>query len=399
MKEPKRVKKTDLSDSSDYREILAIMKKKHFAPNLSVERQIATHVRSLIQNKKLAVGTRLPPMRTLAEFWNTNYFTVQAGLSRLVHEGLIVKSPKKGSFIAPARRALRRVCLYHDHNLSSDWSFDFYSRLNITLYRILAERGIGVVPFFDHRPETSLNTMPPELRDMAKDGEIDALITTAIYPCNCGWLKKLEVPVASMMWEEPNQGVASNIESFARLAVEEAVRCNARSIGLIHVPVAPRAPETDPDALLTALQKKAAQKGISVVLPKPIPTRHLKWEHTGFQMCEELLKAKRPEMLFVYPDTFVRGVVTALLKNHIKVPEQLTLVSHWNAKSPIFVPFPMTCLTVSIEDYAIGLLEQIEQQVAGEPVRPFPVPVTLERREGEVSNARNSNSKMSAPQR
>ena len=355
---------------ADYGDILAILKKSAFKPNLSVERQIASHVRHLIQTKKLPEQTRLPPMRLLAEFWNTNYFTVQAALGRLVHEGLIVKSRKIGSFVAPPRRTLRRVCLYHDHNLSPDWSVDFYSRLNVSLYRLLSERGIRVVPFFDQRPASSLHSMPPEVRDMAKDGEIDALIATAIDRCNTGWLKKLDVPVASLMLGE---GV-NNAESFARLGIEEAVRCQRKTLGFIHIP----GPE-DGAPLLTALEKIGAQHGVSVVLPRTTGSQQVPWESLGFQLCEELLQAKdRPGLLFVYPDTLIRGVVTALLKHRVCVPEQITLVSHRNAESSIYAPFPVTWLTVKIEDFARGLLGQIEEQLTGASI-PFDIEVRVER--------------------
>ena len=316
-------------------------------------------------------------MRLLAEFWNTNYFTVQSALSRLVQEGLIVKSPKIGSFIAPPRRVLRRVCLYHDHNLSSDWSVDFYSRLNVILYRLLSERGIRVVPFFDHRPEKLLRTMPAELRDMAKDGEIDALITTAIYPHNTGWLKKLQVPVASTMWDDQRHAIVSNAENFARLAVEEAARCQRQWIGLIHVA---QARDGDPDPMLTALKKAGAEHGISIVLPQALSFEKLHWERAGFQLCEEMLRCQStPGLLFVYPDTLIRGVVTALLQHQVRVPEEMAVVSHRNAESSIYVPFPVTWLTVKIEDFARGLLAQIEQQVAGELPEPFVIEVSAER--------------------
>jgi len=364
------------SAPSEYGDILLVLKKKQFKPNISVERQIASHVRVLIQNKKIPAHTRLPPMRTLAKFWGTNYFTVQAALSRLVTEGLIVQSPKKGSFVAPPRRALSRVCLYHDHTLSKDWHNDYYSRLNISLYRLLAERGIGIVPFFDHRPEDKLQAMPTEVRDMAKDGEIDAVIATAIYPHNSGWLTKLEVPVTSTMLGAPHNMIHSDHESFARLAVEEAVKCGRKAIGLIHLA------GSETEQMRLAVERAATERGISVVYPKSktAPFHNLPWEQFSCQLTVELLSAEvQPDVIMVYPDTLIRGVVTALLQHQIRIPEQILLISHRNAESSIYVPFPVTWLTVKIEDVAQTLIDQIDRQIKGEDLVPYYIPVSVER--------------------
>src|SRR5690554_1502241 len=77
-----------------YQPLLAVMRGVTFDASLAVERQITLRVRHLIQTGALAPGVRLPPIRRLAELWNTNYFTVQTGLRVLVREGLLLQSPR-----------------------------------------------------------------------------------------------------------------------------------------------------------------------------------------------------------------------------------------------------------------------------------------------------------------
>ncbi|PTY01581.1 hypothetical protein DB346_12630 [Verrucomicrobia bacterium LW23] len=392
------MKPTTPATNDEYREIIAILKKKNFKPNASVERQVAAHVRSLIEKKKLDAHVRLPPIRMLAELWDTNYFTVQAALSRLVGEGLIVQSPKKGSFVAPPRRALRRACLYHDQNLSEDWQKEFYSLLNIALYRILSIRGVITVPFFDHRPVDKQHTVPQELRDMARDGEIDAVIATSISFGAIPWLTKLEVPAASLMLGTPETAVVLDHRQMARHAIDEAILLKRKRLGLVHISMPVKVAKGG-DMLLAEFERLGKEAGIEIICPTPhekIPPDH--WEHVGAQQCAKLLdgvvaapasasgaevsapaKYKAPDMIFVYPDTYIRGVATTLVRRHVRVPEEIALISHRNRESAIYLPFPVTWLTVKIDDFAQALIAQVDRAIAGEPQQPAMLPLAVER--------------------
>jgi DNA-binding LacI/PurR family transcriptional regulator len=65
-------------------------------------------------------------------------------------------------------------------------------------------------------------------------------------------------------------------------------------------------------------------------------------------------------MIFVYPDSFIRGVAAVLREHRTRVPEQVLVVSHRNAESQIYIPFPMVWLTVKAQDFALKLIEQID---------------------------------------
>jgi DNA-binding LacI/PurR family transcriptional regulator/DNA-binding transcriptional regulator YhcF (GntR family) len=367
------------SDQNDYRDILQRMGKKHFQPNRSLERQIASFVRELIQKKKLVPQTRLPPIRMLCELWNTNYFTVQAALRRLGAEGLIVQSTSKGSFVAESKRELHRVCLYHERNLESNWQEDFYTRLSMSLYFALSERGIISVPFFDHRPQEEQNTAPPEVRAMVRDGEIDAIIGTTINYSKTRWLTKVGVPNASLVIRLPHRIINFDMELFVQLTLEEVLKRGHKTVGLIHIPTPIKRTGPSSDPLLYALKKIAEEKNIKVVVPKKPPMGDFNWEDTGSYLCEKILRSKVPvESIVIYPDSLIYGVAQTLLKHQITVPENLQVISHRNFESSFWVPFPVTWLTVKIEDYARGLLKQIDQQIAGVEMEPINIPVHLE---------------------
>jgi DNA-binding transcriptional regulator YhcF (GntR family) len=363
----------------DKPDLLTLLKRKHFKPAVPADRQIASQLRDLIQRRKIAPHTRLPSIRKLADLWETNFSTVHDALKSLVTEGLIVLSPAKGSFVAPPRRALRRICIYqHQMPETIVASQPFYPSLNLTLYRLLSKRGVTIVPYLDHRPYAKLHSMPPDLRKMSMDGEIDAVIATEIYPHHARWLLKLEVPAASLMLAQVERRISVDVADLANVVIKLALEHNRKNIGFIRKPLLGQ--KDKEDALGLALKQAALQYGISVILQEYDEEWALiPWEQTSARLCEEFLRAPVvPDMLFIYPDSFVGGVALTLVKHRIRVPEDILVVSHRNAEIKIYMPFPMIWLTVKVEDFALGLIEQIDRQIMGEPLRPVTIDVHFE---------------------
>jgi DNA-binding transcriptional regulator YhcF (GntR family) len=382
-----------ISPVPDYRDVRRILATKDFEPGLAVERQVAAHVRTLIQQGAIAANTRLPPIRTLAELWNTNYFTVQTALRRLVGEGLLVQSPKLGTFVAPLKRSFRRACLYHDQDLRFEAQGEFFSRLNIWLYRLLAERGIQTTSFFDHRKGDKINTIPPEIRQMIKDREIDAFIATS-HNAGVNWIADLDIPHASPFLDSKHGGIVFDFNHLVRQAIDEAAKAGKRCMGLIYRHSRRKKPsKTQSGDLRSEIEKAARERGIKVIIPEGLEEaeRLPVLEQAGFHLCEELLRSSTElDALFVYPDTYTHGVVSALLKNRISVPDQILLISHRNADITFFTPFPVKWLIVQIEDFAQGLLKQIDLQIAGKKAPPIIVTSRLEVENGRKPTKRPS---------
>ncbi len=81
---------------------------------LQFKEQLKVHIRS----RKLAAGTRLPDIKTLARMAGISVKTANSGLNELLRERVCVRRPKKGTFVAgvsqPSRRQRKKICmLYH----------------------------------------------------------------------------------------------------------------------------------------------------------------------------------------------------------------------------------------------------------------------------------------------
>jgi GntR family transcriptional regulator len=71
--------------------------------SVPIYRQIVDQVRSAVAGGELAVGDRLPGVRTLAERLLVNHNTVAKAYSDLVRDGVVEPRPGLGAFVAKRR--------------------------------------------------------------------------------------------------------------------------------------------------------------------------------------------------------------------------------------------------------------------------------------------------------
>lgn len=63
--------------------------------------QIADTLRTLIDNRALSVGEKIPPTRELCVSFGVSAITVEAGIRKLVEENYLVRRPRRGTFVNP----------------------------------------------------------------------------------------------------------------------------------------------------------------------------------------------------------------------------------------------------------------------------------------------------------
>ena len=64
--------------------------------------QVADTLRSLIDNRMLRPGEKIPPTRELRDTFEVSTITVEAGIRKLVEENYLIRRPRRGTFINPA---------------------------------------------------------------------------------------------------------------------------------------------------------------------------------------------------------------------------------------------------------------------------------------------------------
>jgi len=70
-----------------------------FKGDIAIYQQIAMYFEQRIRNRELVAGDRLPTMLELSRQMGVNRETIQLGLKLLMNQGLISRSPKRGTFV------------------------------------------------------------------------------------------------------------------------------------------------------------------------------------------------------------------------------------------------------------------------------------------------------------
>ena len=117
--------------------------------------EAADQLRNTIRNGLLRPGARLVE-RDLAERLGMSRIPVREAIQRLVDEGLVEKSPHRGTFVyAPTRKEIEEIC-----------------SLRVVLERFVVER---VMPVWSTEHETVLHTIVEHMHHAARQGDIHQL--------------------------------------------------------------------------------------------------------------------------------------------------------------------------------------------------------------------------------
>ncbi|MBI4023891.1 MAG: GntR family transcriptional regulator, partial [Verrucomicrobia bacterium] len=119
----------------------------------SLQAQITEQMRQQIRSEKWVDGFRLPPTRALAATWGTDASTVHRALVALVKEGLLYRTPGRGTFVRRREERLTCVGIYHSSNVFGPSGSEFRRSVHAQLKRLLDRKGIQANVWIDPRNE------------------------------------------------------------------------------------------------------------------------------------------------------------------------------------------------------------------------------------------------------
>ncbi|MFA6960929.1 MAG: GntR family transcriptional regulator [Opitutaceae bacterium] len=357
--------------------------------------QIAARMRQMIKTSQLAPGSKLPATVKLAEQLSVDANVVQRALVQLVKEGLLVRTPRVGTFVAEPPKGLQRIAYYH--RPSSPRQFSSFERTILTeINRIGHAKGFVVEVISDMRkPEVSAVEPHPELSRHARSRWIQGVVSASLSPEEVKWFNSLPIPHATI--STLNQPHTFNWvrEDLVGLAVRQLAARGCKKIGMI----APLLMHEDPKAdsyqlgFYNGIRSALAKLGLAF---NPdwlvgIPSLSKQVEEMGltafgFQAFNQLWdQAEKPDGLFIYPDTLANGALMALGMRSVSVPDQLKLVLHTNAEFPLFCPFPADRLVVKAADAADALIAHIRSQLGNRTAPPRVLQAHIEPHDAPVS--------------
>ncbi|WP_269523268.1 substrate-binding domain-containing protein [Coraliomargarita parva] len=257
-----------------------------------------------------------------------------------------------------AQSAAPRVVVYSGADARKQQSSLFYLHLFWAIMERGRQLGFEMVPLMDTRPEKNRYGAPPENAQVQKGGAVDGYIAIMAYESMVEWIRDSGVPMTIL------HGSSVDVVFDSRGMIEKAVRrlaeLGCRSVGLM-IPSEPANSK-----VLEMLDDLSAEIGININYEWIIVSREA-METKGYHQFESLWDLKsRPDGLFIYPDVTARGVVSAIVERHVRVPEDLKLILHRNVESPYLVPFPCDWMEVSVNPIADALLQALQVKLRGE---------------------------------
>lgn len=347
--------------------------------------QITDFLRQQVQSGALAAGARLPTTQALARRWGVTVTVIQAALSPLVREGLLLRRPRVGTVVRERSPTLTRVGLYRISDPTREGADHFSRRLAAVTAAQLGTRGIATELFTDLRPEDQRTAPWDHLMQAIRTGRIDAVIgcesEARVHP----WLAHLAVP--SVIYGAPGlpNGMSHDTGQFGREAIACLAARGCRSAGLVSVFPSGKIEQDGSASLSNDLYDEfmaaAAAAGIATspawicTPPKDVFMPETRAERFGYDGIRAMWAApKRPQGLVVFTDLAARGVIMGLLSCLSDDQPKPHLVLHRNSELGLFCPLPADYLDVSLSELAATLIDRLERQRQGETLSWVQVP-------------------------
>jgi DNA-binding LacI/PurR family transcriptional regulator len=316
-------------------------------------REITEHLRNLISQGDLKPDTRLPSIKLLAKQWETNYFTVQSALTPLANEGLIERTPRRGTFVRARLARLSSVGCYFGVNLWSATEGAFYQRCYGEIQRLSLERNIRCELFIDNRAAVEQHSPLPDLAKAVQNREVQAVMGMMLNDEEVRWLEELKIPLALFRMA----GIQYNSEQMFALVLDRLRSDGCRSVGLLG-----RTYPGNRQLFMEMARARGLNADSSWCTP-PSEQENVSNEQFAYHAFKEMwARSDRPQGLFIHHDWECRGAITAILELGVRVPQNLRLVLYRNSSLDYVCPWKVPAIVLDTREVAATFVDYVEKQ-------------------------------------
>jgi DNA-binding LacI/PurR family transcriptional regulator len=180
----------------------------------------------------------------------------------------------------------------------------------------------------------------------------------------------LSLPVALMTPVRKRNAVHFDDRGFMQGSIGHLLRQGCRSVGII----------TNTPLLYKSILQETKAAGLATRPEWNIPLSRYKTplKEFGYHAFRRLNRlAKKPDGLIIYPDLIVEGAILAMLQCGVRIPGEMKLVAHSNARVRLICPFPVTWAVSDEDAAAAALIQTVEKQFAGEQPHEVRIPFTF----------------------
>ncbi len=346
----------------------------------NLSQQISSILREEILTKS-SPGQRLPTIMELTKRFNVSFQTVREGLNILAEEGLIQRRPGAGTFVSaviPAQRD-RHVGVLAEIDISDPHASYFFRRTPQRVVRFLRREGFAARLYTGHTQvgdETIRPLTCTAFLEAVERQQLSGVVAFAPSHTLPQWLEPLpggHVPVVGST-DGYDYRVELDHPALVRTGVQYLLNQGRRRIALLEY----FRPSRQASAVESFLEVMAAA-GAPV---NPQWLRHslnpctpgANWEEFRAVWASGGSKGRqgdeKPDGLLICDDNLFPVTAMAILQLGIRVPEDLTVVTHSNKGSAMLSPFPVAKLEID-PDVCAGLMGRtLIRLMQKEPVAP-----------------------------
>src|ERR1043166_465767 len=345
--------------------------------------QIQSHLRQQIQTGALKPGERLPTNMELARKWGVSCTAVQKALAGLTVEGLLARAPRRGTHVrTPTEKAT--IGILFGPSLS-DETAHFYRSIHKALRaeidaRNATCRAYDGLSIYEGSSSAHRVQVHKQLKSDLRNHSFQGLIQ--ISP-DTQWPQEIDsiVKLPKARWSVTHQQTDCRFDGYqlGRDSVRFLARCGHKSFAYLRT-VWHLAPHycDDLDGLLDTVKELG--------LPKPqieqvvLTAQGKLQERQMEERTEQLIRAwnahtgrkHRPDALIVSDDIVMRGVALAVIRNDVRVPEQIRVLCFASEGINLHYGVPVVRFEYPTSAIARHLTDLLWKRIQGEPDPALP---------------------------
>lgn len=332
-------------------------------------RQIAEEIRGTILAGKVQVGSQISSQHELARQYGVSLITVKKALSELVHEGVLFSRAGRGTFVERQPAEFKPLKIQTLGIVLRDLASPFFSLIVQGIEANASRLGFSILVSSASNEQEKEDSQIRHFHSIGVSGLIiasmthDARASEAVRD-----LHRWEFPYVMVSYlEDPDiYRVGTDHRAGAAMATRHLLDLGRRSIGYIDGeegnPVGRQRSRGYGEAL--------ARSGL-----EPDPRFQFRLRQRGewndFQSGAEIgdqawANRTLPEAFFVYNDLAALGLLQALLRHGVRVPEDVAIVGFDDIGQAQFATVPLT--TVHQPTFEIGTkaVDVLVRRLAGE---------------------------------
>lgn len=310
------------------------------ASRLTLWKQACRQIEALIQDGTLRPGQRLPEHTELARMIGVGASTLQRALVDLTNRGLLVRSPRRGTFVAGPEDAAaaggRHVAILtralYDPSLSR---YDFLTARAVVDLLAGEKRNFKFYSNLTSTLPEAAGYFNEALAGDIQAGAVEGIIVLGSIPTGCDPLLALiarkKVPMVETSAESrPQNLVEFDMDAFYEVGAKLAREGGVRGVGLVSTSL-PGRNGHDPKAMFDRhfgpRHFRLEKKNALIASPEPTNAAHLRvGALAAARMADDL-----PEMVLVTDDYIAEGFVRKMQALGKRPPRDFRLVARGNA--------------------------------------------------------------------